>query len=142
IYDIGTVTTVPVTVSVNVPTGTGVAVVPNSFNIPPTQVVHQAGFDTYRWNRGLAFGLTAETITWQSTVTNLQPGEARDVTLGGSVAFTAQGSPGSVPLPPTTVAAAHVVSINPPAQTVAPGGGVDYTVQLTNPTASGVTYTL
>src|SRR5262249_17540017 len=49
IYRIGSLPGEPVTVSVQVPNNTGVAVVPGSFNIPPTQIVHGADYDTLVW---------------------------------------------------------------------------------------------
>ncbi|HXG10326.1 MAG TPA: hypothetical protein VNK04_11225 [Gemmataceae bacterium] len=142
VYDIGQVDTVPVTASVQVPKGTGVSVVADSFNIPPTRVVPGPDFDTLMWDRRLAFGLTAETITWRTTVNDLAPGEARAVTLGRTVNFTVGGSPGSFGLPPTSVAAVHVISLDPPARTVQPAAAASFTVTLTNPTAAQVTYTL
>ena len=88
IYDIGQVDTVPVTASVTIPKNTGVAVVANSFNIPPTQIVAGPNFDTLVFDRRLAFGLAAETITWQTAVTDLKPGELRAVTGGTTVNFS------------------------------------------------------
>jgi uncharacterized membrane protein/transglutaminase-like putative cysteine protease len=142
IYDVGQVDMAPVTASVHVPNGTGVSVVANSFNIPPTQVIPGTDYDTLVFNRSLAFGLSAETITWQTSLTGLQPGEARAVTLGGTVDFTAGGTAASFALPPTSVATAQVLRLTPASQTTAPGAVAPYTLTLQNPTATSVTYTL
>src|SRR5262249_7549802 len=135
IYRIGSLAGEPVTVSVQVPNNTGVAVVPGSFNLPPTQIIHGADFDTLVWDRVLAFGESQPTFTWQSTVSNLLPGEARDVTLGGTVSFVNQGTAGTVTLPPTAVSGVHFVSLDPTSQTVRPGETVTFDVILHNPSS-------
>ena len=81
-----------------------------------------------------------QTITWQSTVSNLQPGEAREVTLASSIEFTSQGTDSVVSLPPAVVAAEQILALRPATQTVRPGEAASYTLTLTNPTATAVTY--
>jgi uncharacterized membrane protein len=142
IYNIGALESTPVTISVEVPNNTGVTVVPGSFNSPPTQIVHGTNFDTLVWLRQLAFGESMPTLTWQSTVSNLQPGEVRDVTLGATVTFTSQGTPGTFTLPPTAVTAAEILSLNPASQTVQPGAPADYVLNVTNPSTGDATFTL
>ncbi|MBX9622883.1 MAG: hypothetical protein K2X82_03625, partial [Gemmataceae bacterium] len=142
VYDVGAVDTLPVTASVRVPNGTGVAVVPGSFNVPPTRVISGTDFDTLEWDRRLGSGLATDTLTWQTTVTGLAPGEARAVTSGGSVAFTQNGTAGQAALAPTAVTAASVVGLTPDARTVRPGSPATYTVTLANPTAGTVAYSL
>ena len=133
IYQIGSVVGEPVTVSVQVPTNTGVAVVPGSFNIPPTQIISGTGYDTLVWDRELAFGESQPSFTWQSTVSNLLPGESRDVTSGGTVDFVNQGTAGTLTLPPTAVSGLHFIQIDPATQTVRPGETVTFHVTLQNP---------
>jgi uncharacterized membrane protein len=134
IYRIGSVVGEPMTVSVRVPNKTGVAVVPNSFNVPPTQIIHGTDYDTLVWNRELAFGEAQPTFTWQTTVSSLLPGESRDVTLGGTVDFVHQGTAGTVMLPPTAVSGVHIISLDPASQTVRPGDTVTFHLTLHNPT--------
>ncbi len=134
IYQIGSVVGEPAIISVQVPNNTGVAVVPGSFNIPPTQVVQGTSFNTLVWDRVLAFGESQPTFTWQSTVSNLLPGEARDVTLGGTVDFVNQGTAGTLTLPPTAVSGVHFIQLDPASQTVRPGETVTFHVTLNNPT--------
>lgn len=142
IYDMGALTLEPAVISVQVPNSAGDAIVPGSFNFPPDQIIPGAGFDTLVWNRTFAFGMTSTTFTWQSTVNDLTAGEVRDVTLGTTVNFTSMGTPGTITLPPTSVDAAQIIGLTPATQSITPGGSADFTVTLTNPTSSGVTYSL
>ncbi len=128
--------------SVEVPTTTGVAIVPNSYNIPPSQVITGATFDTLVWTETLAFGDPTPAFTWQSTVSNLTTGEVVPVTLGATVDFTSQGTPGTFLVPGTAVTGTSIISIVPASQTVQPGATATYDVQVTNPTDSQVTYYL
>jgi uncharacterized membrane protein len=141
VYNINQVIGDPVTVSVPVPHN-GVSVVANSFNQPPTQVVTGTDFDTLIWKRSLGFGTTDLTFSWQSSLANLQPGEARAVAGAATVSFTDQGTPGTIPLAPAVVSSAEILGLSPAAQMVAPAAPATYDVSLQNPTGSSVTYTL
>ena len=142
IYDIGKVIGVPLTVSVKVPKGTGVSLVPNSFDIPPTEILSSPGFDTLVWKGSLGAVNTDLRLSWKSTVSDLQPGETREVTLGTSVDFVNQGTPGTTSLPPAVVHGAEILSLSPASQTVAPAATATYDVTVTNPTSDAVTYNL
>jgi large repetitive protein len=142
VHQIGTVQSTPVTVEVTVPTNTGVAVVPNSFNIPPTTITHGVAADTLDWDLSFASGNASQTITWQSQVTGLQPGESRAVSEGGTVNFTDQGTSGQIALPPLDVAGQHILSLTPASQTMQPAAPAAYTVTVSNPTNAPVTYSL
>jgi uncharacterized membrane protein len=135
IYQLGGGGDIPVTAQVQIPTNTGVEVVSNSFNIPPTQIITDT--NTLVWEF-----TGSQTVTWQSTVSNLQPGEAREVTLGATIDFTFQGAPGQLTLPPTFVTSQQILAIDPPTQTVRPGEAAPYTLTVKNPTDSAVTYDL
>ena len=129
-----------VVANVIVPKGTGVTLVPGSFNLAPTSIASTATSDSYTWLQP-----TAAPITWQATVSNMQPGSARLVSSGGSVAFTLPtlGS-GTLILSPAVVTANHIIAVSasvPPL--VAIGSPATYVVTLTNPsTTSAVTYNL
>jgi len=142
IYQVGQVLGIPVSASVEVPNNTGVTYDSSSFNIAPSQIIPGAGFDTLVWNTTLGAGLPTATFTWNSTVSNLQPGELRDVTLGASVGFTSQGTPGTLTLPRTAVTGDQIIGLMPVSRTVAPGAPALYSVELLNPTNSAVTYSL
>jgi uncharacterized membrane protein/sugar lactone lactonase YvrE len=83
-----------------------------------------------------------ETITWQSAISNLQVGEVRNVTLGGTVNFTSQGTAGTLTLPPTSVVGAQILALNPAVQTVAPATPATYTLTVINPSSSQDTFNL
>ena len=94
IYRIETLTSIPVTAEVQVPKNTGVTVVPNSFNIAPTQVLDGPNFQTLVWNLTVGPGDTSQAITWQSTVSNLLPDEVRQLTLNTTVQYVGQTDDG------------------------------------------------
>jgi uncharacterized membrane protein/transglutaminase-like putative cysteine protease len=142
IYRINAIPSIPITASVQVPNNTGVAVVAGSFDMPPTKVVHGTSFDTLVWVRSLAFGEAQPTFTWQSTVSGLQSGEVRDVTLGATVNFRSQGTPGTLSLSPTRVTGARILGLSPASRTVAPAATASYTVTVTNPEEGADTFFL
>ena len=125
------------TAQVQIPKSTGVAVVPNSFSVPPTSIITGTDFDTLVWEF-----TGSQTVTWQSNITNLQPGEAREVTLDTTVDFTFQSAPGQITLPPTFVTSQHILAMAPPTRTARPGEAASYTLAVKNPTAAAVTYDL
>lgn len=133
---------IPVTAQVQIPRDTGVTVVPGTFNVAPDEIVTGAQFDTLVWRRGLAAGTASLTFTWQEQVADLQPGNARDVTLATAVDFTAAATPSRIDLPPATVSAAQVLALDPSARTVRPGEAATFTVSITNPSALFVDYAL
>ncbi len=141
-YNIGAPQDIPVVAQVTVPTNGGVSIVPNSFSIAPTATTTGANSETLTWDLGFSAGNTSETISWQSAVTGLQPGQSLPITQEASVQFTSSGTLGTLTLPDTSVAGDQIIGLAPATQTVAPAAPADYTVTLSNPTASAVTYTL
>ncbi|MDZ4848108.1 MAG: dockerin type I domain-containing protein [Pirellulaceae bacterium] len=142
IYTINPLPGLPVTARVQIPNQTGVAVVPGSFNIPPSQIVAGTDFDTYVFDLTLAPSFPIETLTWQSTVTALRPGESRAVTLGTTIDFAFQGTAGQVTLPRTVVAAEQVMSLFPSERTVRPAEIAPFSIAFSNPSMVPVTYDL
>ena len=139
-YVIGSMESIPVTVSVEVPNNTGVSVVGNSFSTPPSQTITGTSFNTYFWNVNLVSAAPQATFTWNSTVSNLGAGEVLPVTLGATLNFVSQGTPGTLSDPATNVTGLPIISLIPGSQTARPGATVTYDVRLTNPTATQVTY--
>lgn len=137
IYQLGGAGDIPVTAQVQVPKNTGVAVDLSSFSIPPTNIINDTNFDTLVWEF-----TGSQTVTWKSNINNLQPGEAREVTLDTTIDFTFQGVPGQITLPPTVVTSQHILTIDPPTQTVRPGETAPYSLTVKNPTSIQVTYDL
>ncbi len=138
IYQVGQLISDPVTISVQVPTGTSVS---GSFNDPAT-ITTSGNVDTLEWTRNFAYGSTSFTFTWQSSVSNIQAGQTQDVTLGTTLDFTTQGTPGTVTLPATTVTGVAIIGVSPASQTAQPGATATYDVRLFNPTGTGVNYSL
>ena len=138
VFDYTTITGPSVVAKVDVPKGTGVAVVSGSFNVNPTSVVNGADRDTLIWNQP-----TASPLTWKETVSNMQPGTSRDVALGASIDFVVPGlGNGTLKLGPTTVTTNQAITISPIGQLVAVGTPATHTITLSNPSAAPVNYTL
>ncbi len=81
------------------------------------------------------------------SVSGMAPGEVRQISDGTTVNATYLSAGGQeqtvlIALPPVTVAAEHIISLAPDAQTADLGSEASYTVQLTNPYATAVTYNL
>ncbi len=146
IYQIGQLASVSVTVSVQVPDQPDypdtTIVTPGSYNTGPDQTTTGTNFDTVVWNRALAFGNTSLTLSWQTELDNLAPGETRIVGQDATVDFTSDQTSGTIDLPDVTVTGEPIVSVSPAAQTAAPGATATYDVRLTNPTDTAVTYDL
>ena len=140
IYQVDAPDAIPATARVTVPNG--VSVVTGSFNTPPTRTVTGPDGLTLEWEFAFAAGDTSRTITWQSTVLNVQPGRSRAVATNGTVSFVSQGTSGQAALADQFVTGAQIIGVTPAVQTVAPGAATTYTVMLANPTAADVTYTL
>ena len=119
IYGITTppVAHVPVTAQVEIPKNTGVAVLPNSFSLAPTQTIDGPTSQTLVWNLNLGPS-TSQTITWRSALTDLQPGEVRQVTLNTAIQ---QGSSGFTLAPLDVAVAFPVQTLQIPVQIVVPG---------------------
>ena len=95
--------------------------------------------------------LSGSTATQQfqltGQVTDMAPGETRQISDGTSleVQFTSgngQQLQSTLTLPPITVAAEHIISLTPGTETADLGAQATFTVQLTNPYSTDVTYDL
>jgi uncharacterized membrane protein len=144
IYNIGQVVGDPVTVSVEVPTGTAVTYDPTTFNIAPSQVVHGAGFDTVTWISSLGAGATDLTLTWTSKLASNQPPETLPVALGATVDFINQGTSGTLTLPGTfvTVPRYAFLAVTPASRTVQPGASAAYTVAIQRSKPTPIAYNI
>jgi uncharacterized membrane protein len=140
IYQLG-VGAIPVTAQVQIPNGTAVAVVPGSFNVAPT-IIPGTAYNTLQWTFTLNQSAPSQTLTWQTQVTGLQPGQSQAATLQTTIAFTSEGTNGQVTLPAQNVFAAQVLGLTPATQTVQPGASATYTLTIANPATTAVTYNL
>ncbi len=75
-------------------------------------------------------------------MSDVTAGQTVPVTLGATVGFDNQGTPGTVSLPGTSVTGVPIISVTPASQTAQPGGTATYDVRLENPTDASVTYSL
>ncbi len=122
VYRAGSITNVPVTVTVEVPTTTGVSIVANSFNVVPSQITLGASSETLAWTFPSLASIPSGGITWQTSVVNLQAGASLPVTLGTTVQYTALGTAGTETLPPLIVAGVpDTQTLTIPVQVVVPG---------------------
>jgi large repetitive protein len=138
IYQLGTVVGPQLNVTLQVPTGTGVSVVANSFNPAPTTTTPGTGSTTYYWQQP-----SVNTITFQENVTGMQPGVPVAIVTTGSVNFVEPTiGNGSIPLGPLEVLPEQILNISPGSQNVTAGQQTSFTVTVSNPSSSAVTYTL
>ncbi len=142
IYQIGQLVSDPVTFSVNLPPGTAANIPASSFNIAPTQITSGTTADTLTWDRSFSAGDTTFTFSWQSSISGVQAGQTTAVTQGSTIAYVAQGSPGSLTLPGTAVTGTPIIRLITTSATEQPGGSATYDVRLYNPTSATVTYSL
>ena len=131
IYRAAAITNLPVTVEVQVPNNTGVAVLPGSFNIAPSQTIDGASYETLVWNFSSLAQVPSGGISWQTSVTALQAGEARPVTLGTTLHFVGLGTATDETLPPLVVAGVPAAqSLVIPVQVVVPGAAALVSARL------------
>jgi uncharacterized repeat protein (TIGR01451 family) len=134
---------IPITVTHQLP-ATG-------YNVNPTSITpNPSSFSSSEvtWNTTFTPG-EPETDQFQLTgqVTNMAPGEVRQISDGTTVTATVTAADGtqipvSINLPPVTVAAQHIIELTPPTETVDQGATATYTVELSNPLPTAETYTL
>ena len=94
-----------------------------------------------------ASGASQSTFQLTGTVDGMAPGEVRQISTGTSVTASVVTANGqqletTLSLAPVTVAAEHIIGLNPPAQTADLGASVTYDVTLTDPLSTPVTYIL
>ncbi len=143
VYDIGDVIGTRFAARIQFPRTTGVTIDPESFSIPPTAVLSGPSSDAVVWERTLNGIRTLETLSWDAELSGMQPGEARDVALGGTVEFTiASGETGQITVPAATVVSDQILALTPASRSVPPLQEAAYTVTVKNPTALAATYDL
>jgi hypothetical protein len=99
-------------------------------------------FPLYGWEYRQEWYQPVISTTFDSLLTNLQPGETRQVGAGTEVAYRLPSGFNYVTLPPLYVTAERLGSLLPPAQSVAVGNTAVYTLTLSNPTANPATYSI
>ena len=142
IYDVGNITGTAATVRVQIPKGSGVSSVDSSFNVRPDQIVSGDAFDTLVWHSIFTETQRSQTLTWQSSVSNLQPGEVRETSLGADIDFVTNGAPGHIALPPMSVACGQILGLDQGSRTVRPGEAATFMLTVRNPLDVPTTYNL
>ncbi len=121
------------------------------YTVDPTTISPNASSVTSSqidWEGSLSpSGTTPDDFALSGTVADMAPGEVRQISDGTTVnAYytTASGQVLTVPITfgPVSVAAEHIISLTPDTQTADLGTQATFTVQLTNPYSTGVTYDL
>ncbi|MCP3958175.1 MAG: hypothetical protein GY719_10020, partial [bacterium] len=113
-----------------------------TFSHPPLTGTLGSEDVTYNWTYVLSQTERARVTTFDVALPGMRPGEVRQVGSGTVVSYTTAGGHGVATLPPLYVAAAHLVSIAPPARETNPGGAASYQVTLYNPQTSADVFTL
>ena len=116
--------TAPITLAIDlyVPTNTGVAVVPNSFSLMPTNVLNLSNDNDYQFSVTLSPSNPTLTILWQTTVTGLQAGEARIIVDESTVNVMTSGGPEQLTLAPVILAGVPATqTLQIPINVVVPG---------------------
>ncbi|MCA9979386.1 MAG: PKD domain-containing protein [Anaerolineales bacterium] len=113
-------------------------VLTNTFSNPPS---HSAD-PVYRWEYTQTWAQQTVTRTFGSELTDLQPGETRQVAAGTEVAYRLPSGFNTLTLPPLYVTAPRLGELTPAEQTAAVGSTAVYTLTLSNPTATPATYSL
>ncbi|MBK8989256.1 MAG: VCBS repeat-containing protein, partial [Chloroflexi bacterium] len=115
-----------------------ITVLTPTISLTPTAVTPPTYTFSYRqeWYQPIV------TITLDSQVADLQPGEVRQVAQGAWVTYTLPGGQNSLTLPPLFVTGAVIAEMTPGAQTAVPGQTISYTITLYNPAATPDNYSL
>ncbi|MFZ0545939.1 MAG: PKD domain-containing protein, partial [Candidatus Promineifilaceae bacterium] len=117
---------------------TGVSVVSSSFSVSPTV----SADPLYGWDYTQSWADTAITRTFESVLTDLQPGETRLVAQGTEVAYDLPSGTNYLTLPPMYISVPHIINVVPLSLTTGVGGTAVFDVILDNPAAASETYTL
>ena len=135
-------TTLSVVVTHNLPA--------SGYDVDPTTITpapSSSSSSQVVWNQQLIAATNSSVFQLTGTVTDMAPGEVRKISLGTTIAATTTTPTGQqittmLPLAPVTVAAEHIISIDPPTQTVDRAATATFTVSLTNPLSTDETYNL
>jgi uncharacterized membrane protein len=145
IYSLENPAEADIAASVEVPMGSGVSIIPNSFNVPPSEIDDNGVSQTLIWKTDdfpSAYEPFETTINWGLNVQSMHSVEARQVLSGGKIEFIYQNAPGQLNLNPVFVSSGLRLSLSPKSAIVQPGEPAHYTLSLTNPTNTGVVYIL
>lgn len=115
-----------------------VSVLTNTFSITPDR----SSQPDYGWAFLQDNGSPIVTRTFQSLLTNLQPGESRMVAQGTQVSYTLSSGSNMIVLPPLYVNVAPLITLSPSAQSAPSGVSAIYTVTVRNAQANEAIFSL
>lgn len=115
-----------------------VTVLTDTFSVTPDRSAQP----DYGWAFQQDNGSPIVTRTFQSRLTNLQPGESRLVAQGTQVSYTLSSGSNQITLPPLYVNVAPLITLSPSTQSVPNGVTAIYTVTVRNAQASDAIFTL
>jgi uncharacterized membrane protein len=115
----------------------GVTVLTDTFSTPP-----EGETPAYHWQYQLEWYAPINTITFDSEVADMQPGETRQVNNGTEIAYRLPSGWNNLTLPPLYITAARILEIAPDEQLVGVGGTAVYTLTLLNPGLADDLYSL
>jgi uncharacterized membrane protein len=115
-----------------------VTVLTDTFSTPPDRSAQP----DYEWAYHQDGAAPIMTRTFQSRLTNLQPGESRMVAQGTQVSYTLASGTNQITLPPLYVSVMPVAVLSPSAQEVASGETAIFTLTVRNAQATAATYML
>ncbi|MBV9788869.1 MAG: Ig-like domain-containing protein, partial [Chloroflexi bacterium] len=119
----------------------GVEVLADSFSPTPTTTPGDAA-TTYGWQYNQTERERVRELSFRSRLTNMRPGEVRQVSNGTTVTYSIESGSNTITLPPLFVQAPHIITIDPTTRVTSPGGEAIYQVEVYNPTASPQIYAL
>ncbi|MBI1299963.1 DUF11 domain-containing protein, partial [bacterium] len=96
----------------------------------------------YTWEYRQEWVQPVVTTTFASLISNLQPGEVRQISSGTEVSYRLPSGVNRLTLPPLYVTAARLAEMTPPTQSVVIGGSTVFTLTLTNPTDATESFSL
>ncbi len=114
-----------------------VTVLTETFSAPPTGTPPQ-----YRWQYQLEWYAPVYTLTFASELTDVQPGESRQLNQGTEVAYRLPSGWNRLTLPPLYVTGARILELAPESRGAAVGSTATYTLTLRNPSLDDALYTL
>lgn len=141
VYDLGGLIGIPVTATVQLPQANAVRAVADSFDPTPDSMTEEDGILNCVWNIRLSATEAERMFQWQADVTELAPGESREVARA-EVSFAALGLEATLPVPAAHVTGGRLLELAPARQTVQPATPADYTLSITNITDATVVFAI
>lgn len=96
----------------------------------------------YHWDYSQYWYQPEVTSTFQTRLTNLQPGEIREINQGSKIVYSLPSGSNQLSLPSQFVSGMHIASLSPYSKTIGVGNATNFKLWLSNPGDTTDTYTL